>query len=92
MFVNKITFENGVSVFLPAMPSEKAAELLKTKIISQNNVEIGAKGQSLRETMQSIQTIGGFIMHKFIDSGDVYSVGVNQNSLLHRFVKESNET
>ena len=91
MFINQITFENGVTVFLPAMNSSMAAESLKEKITNQKNVSIGRKSDSLRATMQSLQTLGASIIHKFLDSGDVYSIKANDGSLLHRFVREAND-
>jgi|LakMenE01Jun11ns_1017448.scaffolds.fasta_scaffold9715462_4 hypothetical protein len=89
MFTNKITFKNGVSVFLPAMPNAQSAENLKEKILNQKNVEIGIEGQSLRETMQALQTLGAVITHNFLDSGDTYGIISRPKTLLSRFIEES---
>ena len=85
MYTNKITFKNGLSVFLPAISSPAGAEKLASLILSHIDQD-----QAEREVLQSLQTLGARIIHTFLDAGDTYTIMAGKKTLLSKWVDDCN--
>lgn len=89
-----VSFDNGLTVWLPEMPTAESAEKLAKTV--KDWVEKSGEGDAnihFRQTLQAIQTTGGHIHVTILDDpkNDKYSIIANNGSLFKRWVKESIE-